>query len=243
MQDTIDAQFTTGYNEVHRLYEENDLEGCIAKAEELLDEPAIPRFHRMKTLILLGNVLGDWNEAEDCRVRAEAIWRVVRRWHPEGADEEVDTAMQELRVSLDDLHEVLREEAPQEYAPELSIQDLVDANDREVAAARAVAQATEDDPEELARVEPKVLAQMDQDMAALEISARKVPQPDVGHTIGKMGSVKQSHNVDLPVSTPQKGPTSDASEMKEQRESKDEDEDMTTHTAMVGVGESHEFMF
>ncbi|KAK3074927.1 hypothetical protein LTR53_002238 [Teratosphaeriaceae sp. CCFEE 6253] len=149
MPDTIDASFTEGYNEAKKLYDDDDLEGCIEKARELLAEPAIPRYHRMKTLILLGSTLGDWEEAEECRVRAEAIWRIVRRWQPEGQDVEVDAAMKELREALEDLHVAIKDEQPKGYDPETDVNQFITQNDAEVADAQAIAQADQDDPEAL----------------------------------------------------------------------------------------------
>jgi hypothetical protein len=64
----------------------------------------------MKTLVLLGNVFGDWLDANQCRVDAEALWRITRNWHPEGADETTDRYMQEICEELDALIEVLDEE-------------------------------------------------------------------------------------------------------------------------------------
>jgi hypothetical protein len=44
----------------------------------------------MKTLLLLAAVLDDWYQANECRQDADALWRIVRRWHPEGENEAID---------------------------------------------------------------------------------------------------------------------------------------------------------
>lgn len=163
MEDTIDARFTEGYDEAKQFWDDEDLDGCIEKARALLNEPAIPRYHPIKTLILLGSSLGDWQEAEDCRVRADALWRVVRRWHSEGEDAEIDVAVTELRDALNALTTALKEDQPKPYDPncdpEANVQDLIEA---EVDEAKAHQQAEEEDPEELERNDNAVLAAQEQ---------------------------------------------------------------------------------
>jgi hypothetical protein len=102
-----DRQFTDAFNEANHLWDEDRLEECVTKARELLQDPAIPHFHRMKTLLLLDSTLGDWHEANDCCIDAEALWRIARRWHPEGEDEVVDKNMKEMRDTLDGPYYVL----------------------------------------------------------------------------------------------------------------------------------------
>jgi tetratricopeptide (TPR) repeat protein len=112
MSSIIDKAFTDAYNECAELYDNDELEKCIEKAQALLDYGAAPRYHRMKTWILLGNCLGDWDEAHDSYVEAETMWRIVRRWHRAGEDAKVDAAMEELRVSLEELKETLAKDKP-----------------------------------------------------------------------------------------------------------------------------------
>jgi hypothetical protein len=106
----IDEAFTNGFNEANDLYNEGILDRCIEKSYALLNDPAIPIFHRIKTLILLASTLGDWNDANEHRIEAETLWRAVRRWHPQGRDTIVDEHMTEIRGTLDELDAVLREE-------------------------------------------------------------------------------------------------------------------------------------
>jgi hypothetical protein len=47
--------FTDAFNEANKLYDEDDLEACIVKCRELLEDPAMPRYCRMRTLVLLGS--------------------------------------------------------------------------------------------------------------------------------------------------------------------------------------------
>jgi hypothetical protein len=79
------------------------------KTRALLADRTIPRFHRMKALILLASTLGDWEEANDCHVEAETMWRMTRRWLPVGNDLELDEFMADLRESLDEVGGVLEQ--------------------------------------------------------------------------------------------------------------------------------------
>ena len=56
----IDRAFTDAFNEVNQLYRDDKLGECIEKARSLLRESALPRYHRMRTLVLLGSTLEDW---------------------------------------------------------------------------------------------------------------------------------------------------------------------------------------
>jgi len=43
------------------------------------------------------------------------MWRIVRRWHPLGEDKVVDEAMAEIRRSLDELNDDLKNSEPEAY--------------------------------------------------------------------------------------------------------------------------------
>lgn len=76
--DEIDRQFSIRFNAATQLYKEDKLDQCIEAMRELLAEPTIPIFHRIKCLSL-GGTLGDWEEAYSCYLQAETLWRVTRR--------------------------------------------------------------------------------------------------------------------------------------------------------------------
>jgi hypothetical protein len=44
---------------------------------DLLADDAIPRYHRIRKLILLDLILGDWNKANECRIYAWALYELV----------------------------------------------------------------------------------------------------------------------------------------------------------------------
>ena len=140
MQDSIDLSFTETFKEARQHHENDELDECIEKSRALLAEPAIPRSLRIKTLLLLGSTLGDWEEAEDCRVRADSLWRDTRRWQPAGFDVGFDKAMADLREGLDKLASVIREEQSKDYDAEEERDWLVEEDDVKVAEAKANAQ-------------------------------------------------------------------------------------------------------
>ncbi|KAK1076442.1 hypothetical protein LTR33_008945 [Friedmanniomyces endolithicus] len=95
------ATYSRKYNAALWFYDRNQLNECAESAQDLLDDPDLPRFHRMKTLILLASITG-WHDAEDCRVEAEQLWRMARvQYSIPTFDEE--EALTELRKQLDAL--------------------------------------------------------------------------------------------------------------------------------------------
>ncbi|KAK3622386.1 hypothetical protein LTR56_022207 [Elasticomyces elasticus] len=82
--DTIDQQLTEWYNKASKLYQNDQLEECIEKARELLDDTAIPRFHQIKT-------------------RAKIIWLSVRSWHRFDVDLVIDRRIEELLADIEEL--------------------------------------------------------------------------------------------------------------------------------------------
>jgi hypothetical protein len=77
ISEAIDIAFTDSFSEAHEHYRVDHLEECAAKAHKLLEDSAIPTYHRIKTLFLLGLILADMEEANECRVKAEGHWRIV----------------------------------------------------------------------------------------------------------------------------------------------------------------------
>ncbi|KAI8932754.1 hypothetical protein NX059_010244 [Plenodomus lindquistii] len=100
-------RFSEDFNRVVDLFERDQLDEYLA-----LDS-ACPRYHRIRTLIVLGHIIANWDEADQCRIDAEALWGVTRPWHPEGEDETTDKQMAEIREELDGLFEVLAKCEPE----------------------------------------------------------------------------------------------------------------------------------
>jgi hypothetical protein len=56
---SIDQAFNEGYNKARRYYYKDQIEDCIEKSRELLADTAIPRYHQIRFLILLGATVED----------------------------------------------------------------------------------------------------------------------------------------------------------------------------------------
>lgn len=115
--DPTSRRYTEAYNKIHREHEAASVEDelalkmCIAQARVLLDDNSLPRYHRIKTLLLLTSVVGDYEEAMKFHMDASNLLRVARLQNPMGVDSRKDTAIDELNESLDDLRAVLKEES------------------------------------------------------------------------------------------------------------------------------------
>jgi hypothetical protein len=122
----VDKAFADGLNEASDLYNSDHLEECVNKTRVLLADPAIPRYHRIKALILLASAVGGRQEAYDLAVKAETMWRMVRRRYLEGGNTNFDEYMQNLRESLDEIRADL-DETEEEYYENLFEDDVDDA--------------------------------------------------------------------------------------------------------------------
>ena len=103
----IDEPLGNRFNEANACHKADKLLRSIEFCYKLLDEPILPRLHKMMASILLGATARDWDEVIDCLVAAESLWKIERRWNPEGGDETLDTVMAEIREALDVLRQAL----------------------------------------------------------------------------------------------------------------------------------------
>jgi hypothetical protein len=115
MTSIIDEQFTKALNAAYTLYHDDRLQECQKAALDLLEDDVMPRYHRMKVLLLLASILGDWKEANQCRVDAWALYNLVRRWHPVGNNLTADESLEEILVQLREVDCALEEDAPEEW--------------------------------------------------------------------------------------------------------------------------------
>ncbi|KFX92596.1 hypothetical protein V490_05291 [Pseudogymnoascus sp. VKM F-3557] len=102
--------FGQAFNKVYELYNEDNQEECISAAQNLLQDPNLPRYHRIKTLLLLGSAFPDWDDVETCRLAAERIWEQAHRHYSRVDDPDAHQALAELRADLDTMGEMQREE-------------------------------------------------------------------------------------------------------------------------------------
>jgi hypothetical protein len=135
----IDRQFTRQLRAAFRLYDADLLAECEISTRELLNDGDIPRWHRMKALIMLGSIAEDAAEAADCYRTADSLWWMVRRKTPtldDGkVDRSVDRSLNEIRSELDGLEEALgiRPDVDMEWTEEDDLTAAI-AADEEAAA-------------------------------------------------------------------------------------------------------------
>ncbi|KAK3629350.1 hypothetical protein LTR56_018125 [Elasticomyces elasticus] len=155
--DKVSESFNRAFAVLHQLFEDDKIVECVELAQDLLEESAIPRYHRIKILITLSSAVADWRDAEACRREAEQLWSLSRDFHPPGEDPSVDEALAHLRLCLDSCNEILQKEKPEYDAEMLRLEVERDAKDMEEVVAtpqqERTVEAQFDDPVELAKAE------------------------------------------------------------------------------------------
>ena len=97
--------FSQMYDAAADLIDFDALEESINAAKLLVERSDLPLYYRVKTLMLLGTMIKDWNLAEIYRQEAEDVWHDAHRCNPPGKDVAVDTSLEYLRECLDQLKE------------------------------------------------------------------------------------------------------------------------------------------
>ncbi|KAH7068464.1 hypothetical protein FB567DRAFT_615196 [Paraphoma chrysanthemicola] len=122
----IGKDYTKAINELVDLYNTDQLDECLSEAQKLLEDPTLPRYHRIKNLILLANMVETWTEADYLRTQAEDLYRLGRRWHPIGED------------TAGRLNEALKDEQPEGYILDSEDDEPVRADDEDIVVAQAM---------------------------------------------------------------------------------------------------------
>lgn len=98
--------WTDAYNATHQLHEDDDLERCIQTAEGYLLVNAMPRYHRMKFLLLLAACLDDTSEVDDIlRHVNELLLAAESHYAHLVYDARVQATLAEIKGELDLLQE------------------------------------------------------------------------------------------------------------------------------------------
>jgi hypothetical protein len=119
--EAINRVFTNVFNCIRETYNAVDEEAedceltidqCIARARALLDQPAIPRFHRIKTLLLLVRMVEDTEAAWECLREADITLRLVQAQAARGqpGDPDVAETILALRASIEGVRGILEDE-------------------------------------------------------------------------------------------------------------------------------------
>lgn len=102
--------FTRSYNKALVFYDDDDLDECIRECQEILEKQDCPRYHRIKTLVLLGSCVADLTLVGECYREAERLWQTARQHHSV-LDVKANEALAELRELLEELVAALQREA------------------------------------------------------------------------------------------------------------------------------------
>ncbi|KAK0993168.1 hypothetical protein LTS01_007543 [Friedmanniomyces endolithicus] len=83
-----------------RIIRQRQVRECIDRVEDLLIDSGLPRFFRIKLLILMTACMGDWWEEREVLEEADKLWKHVRSYRRQG-DAEVDECLAEFRRGID----------------------------------------------------------------------------------------------------------------------------------------------
>ncbi|THW84573.1 hypothetical protein D6C90_07886 [Aureobasidium pullulans] len=131
-----ESQYKQDYEDAKAAIDAGDATAC----DKLLTDTELPRYYRIKTLVLLASASKQWRQKEDLRLRAEHTWSESRTLHPTGQNNTTDSVLSELRDLLNTLKTSQASTAPSSnYEDELStalaeteIEDLADIADGEM---------------------------------------------------------------------------------------------------------------
>ncbi|KAK0773238.1 hypothetical protein LTS02_008076 [Friedmanniomyces endolithicus] len=98
--DQVMETYKASYDACYALYDKDKFAECIDQLENLLIDSGLPRFFRIKLLILMAACMGDWWEEREVLEEADKVWRHVRSYHRQG-DTEVDDCLAKLRHGID----------------------------------------------------------------------------------------------------------------------------------------------
>lgn len=133
----IDARFMGAFNEAKALHGKS-LDEHIAKAREFLYGPGLSCYSLLKVLVLLSALLKGGEDANACRVDAEALWMSIRRRHHEGRNKNVDYFLDEIHICLDDLAKILREKKSHEFGVDDAVNSVAPTHGEQVADVQAM---------------------------------------------------------------------------------------------------------
>ncbi|THY58049.1 hypothetical protein D6C99_02357 [Aureobasidium pullulans] len=131
-----ESQYKQDYEDAKAAIDAGDATAC----DKLLTDTELPRYYRIKNLVLLASASKQWRQKEDLRLRAEHTWSESRTLHPTGQNNTTDSVLSELRDLLNTLKTSQASTAPSSnYEDELStalaeteIEDLADIADGEM---------------------------------------------------------------------------------------------------------------
>lgn len=113
MSDPVPSNHASRYLAAAKLFDEEEFERCIELAEHHLTRLNLPRYYRMKNLLLIAAAEDDWYRAERIRLQVEQIWLTAKRMlDPDKDNEASERGLREVREALDQLKGFQEEDAP-----------------------------------------------------------------------------------------------------------------------------------
>ena len=110
--DTIVRQYSNSFNKLWQLFRNDQLQECVNGCQELLDDPGLPPYHRIRVLILNGHCIQGWRNREILRLKALKLFRSCKCANPGTTDQAlVEKTNQELKECLDELQQFKDETA------------------------------------------------------------------------------------------------------------------------------------
>ncbi|KAG9846101.1 hypothetical protein KCU98_g6628, partial [Aureobasidium melanogenum] len=191
------SQYEKDYQHAKTAIDAGNINDGLAACETLLTDPELPRYYRIKTLILLASANKEWRQKESLRLRAEHTWTESRRLHPEGQNNTTDTVLAELRKSLDELKTEHLKTMPLDYEDELSaalaeteIEDLADIADGEIETL-----ADEEYARDQRASDEPLIGHTTSAVVDLEIVEQEIPTSSPNSSFAPASSLKSSQEI------------------------------------------------
>ncbi|KAK1058291.1 hypothetical protein LTR12_005802 [Friedmanniomyces endolithicus] len=95
--DQVMETYKASYDACYALYDKDKFAECIDQVGDLLIDSGLPRFFRIKLLILKAACMGDWWEEREVLEEADKVWRYL----PSSGRHRVDECLAKLRHGID----------------------------------------------------------------------------------------------------------------------------------------------
>lgn len=148
--DDIFQSYQKGYEEARALYENDELDEVVQKAEKMLAHGDLPRYRRIRLHLLVAACLEDHIEADELVEKAESQWGLASSFVQDtgepvsslsttvaeltfviGKDPDSSDALAELRLEIDAVKQHFRSEREEAWAQEEREMELEMEEERE----------------------------------------------------------------------------------------------------------------
>ncbi|KAK5730313.1 hypothetical protein LTR15_000250 [Elasticomyces elasticus] len=129
--------YNVQYVEAVKSFNNNKFDECIEAARYTLNDPTLPRYYHVKTLLLIANAEEDWYPAERCRREAEDVYAMAQRLTTPEKEATLAT-LRILRKDLDAVAASQQREAPSDVDERLSWESSEEEEEQEEEKGKAV---------------------------------------------------------------------------------------------------------